>query len=258
MKLLGALLEGPAAYVPRTGWPPWAVLPAALVIFALAVLTGALATVLFGALGGAPAPAAPGPAHQQLMIELAAWISGLQVGLIVLTAAAAGLYSSDRRAALALARPAGGWRVLPLALLPLFIGTALWTGLLLLWNPAIVVHDLRPFQELLRSDALVVVLLVISIGAPLSEELLFRGFIFSGLAKSRLGVLGTSLLTALLWTSLHLGYSIFGLVEVLSIGLYLSWLLVRTGSLWVTIFCHAVYNTVVALSLLFVTLPPGS
>jgi membrane protease YdiL (CAAX protease family) len=252
--MLGALLEGPAAYAPRTGWPPWAVLPAALVILALAVLAGASATVLLGALGGT----APGPAQPRLMIQLTAWIAGLQVGVIVLTLAAAGLYSSDRRQALALRQPAGGWRVLPLALVPLFAGTGLWTGFLLLWNPAIVVHDLRPFQELLRSDAAVVVLLVISIGAPLSEELLFRGFIFSGLAKSRLGLVGTSLLTALLWSAMHVGYSIFGLVEVLGIGLYLSWLLVRTGSLWVTVFCHAVYNTVVALSLLIVTLPAAS
>jgi membrane protease YdiL (CAAX protease family) len=257
MTMLGALIEGPAAYAPRTGWPPWAVLPAAVGIFGLAGLMGLGVTWAYGAFAGIEGPAATGPAHKQMM-HLAAWLISLQAGVVVLTLAAAGLYSSDRRGALALAEPAGGWRILPLALVPLFIGTALWTGFLLLWNPTVVVHDLLPFQELLRSDALVVVLLVICVGAPLSEELLFRGFIFSGLAKSRLGLLGTSLVTALLWTVMHVGYSIFGLIEVLGIGLYLSWLLVRTGSVWVTIFCHAVYNTAVAVSLLLVTLPPGS
>ncbi len=68
-------------------------------------------------------------------------------------------------------------------------------------------------------------------------------------------LLGTGILTAVLWTGLHYGYSVFGLIEVLGIGLYFSWLLVRTGSLWVTIFCHAVYNTVVGLALYFVSLP---
>ena len=54
---------------------------------------------------------------------------------------------------------------------------------------------------------------VIGIGAPLSEELLFRGFLFSALAKSRLGSRRGRPDLAL-WTLLHVGYSIFGLIEV--------------------------------------------
>ena len=113
------------------------------------------------------------------------------------------------------------------------------------WRPEVVAADLRPFKELMSGGGAPMMLLIIGLGAPLSEELMFRGFLFSGLAKSRLGVLGTGILTAVLWAGLHYGYSVFGLIEVLGIGLYFSWLLVRTGSLWVTIFCHAVYNTVV-------------
>jgi CAAX protease family protein len=252
MTILGALTKGPAAYVPRTGWPAWAVLPAAVGIFVLAALIGAGAVLAYGALSGTTVTE-----PQMMMLQLAAWIAGLQIGIIGLTVLAAGFFSSKRADALALRPPAGGWRVLPVALLPLFVVTAVWTGLLLQWNPTAVFRDLRPFQELLNSDAVWVILPVISLGAPLSEELLFRGFLFSGLAKTRLGLIGTSILTTLLWTGLHAGYSIFGLIEVLGIGLYLSWVLVRTGSLWATIFCHAVYNTVVAVSLLLVTLPPA-
>jgi uncharacterized protein len=112
------------------------------------------------------------------------------------------------------------------------------------------------FSDLLHGEMGILALIAIGIGAPLSEELLFRGFLFSGLAKSRLGLLGTGILTAVLWTALHIGYSIFGLIEVVAIGLYFAWVLVRTGSLWVPIFCHAVYNTVIGLVLYFVTLPP--
>lgn len=256
---LGGLTEGPAAYVPRTGWPAWAVLPAGVAILALAALSGTFLSVVYGVLSGAElsetvARGAPPP---QVMLQLAAWVVGMQVGAVVLTWVAAGLFSSRRREALALGAPAGGWGVLPWALIPLFVGTAIWTGLLLWLRPTIVIQDLRPFQELLHSDALWVMLVVICVGAPLSEELLFRGFLFSALAKSRLGLIGTSILTTLLWTSLHAGYSLFGLVEVLGVGLYLSWLLVRTGSLWVTIFCHGVYNTVIAIALVLVTLPAG-
>jgi membrane protease YdiL (CAAX protease family) len=130
-----------------------------------------------------------------------------------------------------------------------------WTALVLFLQPGTVYQDLRPFQELLKGDAVYLMLSVIMIGAPLSEELLFRGFLFSGLAKSRLGLAGTAVLTTLLWTGLHAGYSAFGLIEVLGIGLYFSWLLIRTGSVWVTIFCHAVYNSIVALALLVFTVP---
>jgi membrane protease YdiL (CAAX protease family) len=256
MTMLGALTRGPAAYVPRSGWPAWAVLPAAVGIFVLAAVIGAGAMLLYGWLSGsAVLEQVAGEHSPQMLVQLAVWALGLQVGTIALTLLAAGLFSSQRADALALRPPAPGWRVLPLALLPLFVGTALWTGILLQWQPTVVFQDLRPFQELLYSEAVWVIVPVICLGAPLSEELLFRGFLFSALAKTRLGLVGTSILTALLWTTLHVGYSIFGLIEVLGIGLYLSWVLVRTGSLWVTIFCHGVYNTVVVVALLLVALP---
>lgn len=255
MSMLGALFKGPAAYVPRSGWPAWAVIPATLGIFGIAALLGIAASWGYGVLTAPAEGMPPGERIEHMMMPLVAWLVTLQVSVIVLTLTAAGLYSSDRRSALALVEPAGGWRILPVALVPLFIGTILWTGALLLWDPTIVVSDLRPFKELLHGEALWLVLLAICVGAPLSEELLFRGFLFSALAKSRLGLIGTGILTAALWTALHVGYSLFGLLEVLAIGLYFSWLLVRTGSLWATIFCHSVYNTVVAISLLLVPLP---
>jgi hypothetical protein len=254
MTMLGALTKGPAGYAPRSGWPAWAVLPMAVGIFVLAGLAAAVVSLAYGALTGGTVPA-PGESSQQMMLQLATWAAGLQIGVIVLTLAVAGRSAASRAGTLALVPPPGGWGVLPVALLPLFAGTALWTAALLYWQPTVVFGDLRPFQELLHGEALWVMLPVICLGAPLSEELLFRGFLFSGLAKTRLGLVGTSILTALLWTTLHVGYSIFGLLEVLGIGLYLSWVLVRTGSLWATIFCHAVYNAVVAVSLLLVTLP---
>ncbi len=244
---------GPA-YVPRTGWPAWAVLPAAVVIFAIAAVIGLVASIGVAAFL-APGSAAP-TVTQPPPLVVVAWLAGLQVGLIALTILAAGFFGSDRAETLALRAPRGGWRVLGLGLIPMFALTGVWTALLMWWRPEIVIGDLRVFKELLQGDAALMALLVIGIGAPLSEELLFRGFLFSGLAKSRLGLTGTGVLTAVLWTALHFGYSVFGLIEVFAIGLYFSWLLVRTGSVWVTIFCHAVYNTVIGLLLYFITLPP--
>lgn len=257
MTILGALTKGPAAYAPRSGWPAWAVLPVAVGIFLLAGLAAAMVSLAYGWFTGGTGPVVAGESSQQVMMQLATWAAGLQIGVILLTLAVAGRSAASRAGTLALVPPAGGWRVLPIALLPLFAGTGLWTAGLLYWQPTVVFGDLRPFQQLLQGDALWVMLPVISLGAPLSEELLFRGFLFSGLAKTRLGLIGTSILTTLLWTGLHAGYSIFGLIEVLGIGLYLSWVLVRTGSLWATIFCHALYNTVVAVCLLLIAVPPA-
>jgi membrane protease YdiL (CAAX protease family) len=249
--MLDALLKGPPAYVARGGWPAWAVIPAAFGIigvallgtvavwFAIRVVTGVTLSVSGNGYG--------------LPLLFGAW----QIFVVLLTLAAARFHAPDRAEALALRPPAQGWRVLPVALLPLFLVGGAWTGIISFLNPDAVLHDLRPFQQLLHGDAFWLMLLVIGLGAPLSEEILFRGFMFPGLAKSRLGFVGAGILSSILWTMLHAGYSLFGLLEVLSIGFYFAWLLVRTGSLWTTIFCHAVYNTVMAVGLYFVNLPPG-
>ena len=104
-------------------------------------------------------------------------------------------------------------------------------------------------MPLLRSIGLAIV-----VGAPLSEELLFRGFLLSALAQSRLGYFGAALLTTLGWTVLHAGYSGLGLIEVFLAGLLFSWLLWRTGNLWVPIACHAFYNGIVLFAIVAVLL----
>lgn len=252
--MANVLLAGPAGYRAQTGWPAWAALPAGVIIFILAALVGFVSLWLNGDLGSDTNVLAPG-GQPQMGASVAVWLVGMQLGVVVFTYIAAGFFSSNRVLSLSLLKPAGGWSVLFWALIPMFLIAGVWTGLLVFWDPEIVARDLRPFVQLMNSDAFYLVLLMICVGAPLSEEILFRGFLFSALAKTRLGLIGTSLVTSLLWTSLHAGYSIFGLIEVLWIGLYFSWLLVRTGSLWVTIFCHALYNTAVSIALMMVTLP---
>jgi Type II CAAX prenyl endopeptidase Rce1-like len=96
---------------------------------------------------------------------------------------------------------------------------------------------------------------VLALGAPLAEELLFRGFLLSALARTRAGFAGAALISTSLWTALHAGYSLIGIVEVFTIGLFFSWMLWRTGSLRVPIFCHALYNSLLVCMLRFVALP---
>ena len=239
--------------MPRTNWPAWAVLPAGLLIFGLAAALGAVGSIVMAIVLSPDAALVPAELpHSVIMAGLYAQ----QITTIVFTILFAGFFASNRAETLALRAPRGGWGVLVLSLIPLFGLTGVWTALLMWLRPDVVIGDLRLFSDLLQGKLAIFALVAIGIGAPLSEELLFRGFLFSGLAKSRLGLVGTSILTAFFWTMLHVGYSIFGLIEVFAIGLYFSWLLVRTGSLWAPMFCHAVYNTVIGLVLYFVILPP--
>ena len=54
---------------------------------------------------------------------------------------------------------------------------------------------------------------------------------------------------------LHWGYSAAGMAEVFLIGLYFSWLLWRTGSLFPALVCHALYNSGLVLMLRYAPLP---
>lgn len=125
-----------------------------------------------------------------------------------------------------------------------------YAGVLLFFVPEVILNDLKPFIEALKSNSWILLAVAVCIGAPLSEEFMFRGFLFSALASSPLGVLGATLVTNTAWTALHSQYSIYGLIDIFLIGLVLSWLVWRTGSVWVSVFCHAIYNTIVFFGLL--------
>ena len=78
--------------------------------------------------------------------------------------------------------------------------------------------------------------------APVWEELAFRGFLQSALAKSRLGFWPAALVSNTIWTALHFGYSAAGLASVFLAGLMLFWLVWRTGSVRIAIVAHMVAN----------------
>lgn len=89
----------------------------------------------------------------------------------------------------------------------------------------------------------------ICVGAPLAEELLFRGAWFSRL-EPRLGTWPTILLTGLSFGVVHLGAP--WTVPVLAVlGIGLGWLRARSGSVWPSVLAHGLNNAAgVALLLL--------
>ncbi len=84
--------------------------------------------------------------------------------------------------------------------------------------------------------------------APLFEECFFRGFVFVGLAGSKIGAPGAIILTALTWALLHVQYDIYGMGSILVLGIVFGIVRHRTGSLWSTLLLHALWNLAALIS----------
>lgn len=246
-----SLLRGPAAYRPASPWRPGM---AVLATVAIVCLSFAAAAVLAGLAGepgllGRPRPG-PDTAAGSLRV-FAIW----QAVVVILTLLLSAFFRGRIRDVLALHPPAGGWKAYAGAVAGLMVLQLSLAGAQHLIMRQDVLADLRPFVDLARGPDWLVTAAVVGIGAPLSEELLFRGFLLSALARTALGFWGAATIATLLWTAMHIGYSVIGVLEVFLIGMFFSWLLWRTGSLRVAIFCHALYNSLIVVALRFVDLP---
>lgn len=91
----------------------------------------------------------------------------------------------------------------------------------------------------------------IALGAPLFEELFFRGFLYAGLAPSRLGARGAIVLVALLWALIHIQYDWYGIATIFVIGVLLGVARARTGSLVVPLLLHVAGNSFALLETAF-------
>jgi uncharacterized protein len=109
--------------------------------------------------------------------------------------------------------------------------------------PAFVFDTLASAEA---AHALPIFLAAVAAVAPLGEELTVRGFIYRGFAASWLGPAGAILLTSALWASIHVQYDWFFIGEVFVLGLILGWMRYRSGSTWLTVILHGVYNLIAA------------
>jgi hypothetical protein len=246
--------EAARRYRPVTSWPASLAVAAGLIMFVVASLAGVAGQAAYIALtgGGIQATSPNQAADPGAMLS---FLVVMQATLVLLVVVASRLFGDRPRDVLALGAPAQGRRAYALGLAGLLaIVGVLDIGAIAL-GPEPLLRDIKPFVGLINSRLWWLTLMIVGIGAPLSEELLFRGFLMSALARTRIGFVGAGLLTTASWTALHAGYSAFGMFEVGVIGLYLSWLLWRTGSLRVTMFCHGVYNALMTLLIGVLPLP---
>lgn len=90
---------------------------------------------------------------------------------------------------------------------------------------------------------------VVVVAGPIIEEMIFRGFMFTTLIKTRLGFVGTAVITSGCWTVLHYQYTWHILIVLFGFGLALAYVVWRTGSLWPGIVAHSANNLASALIL---------
>jgi uncharacterized protein len=86
--------------------------------------------------------------------------------------------------------------------------------------------------------------------APVSEEIMFRGFLFRGWSEPPVGVTGTIFLTSLLFSLEHIpGNGPLFVVETFCLGVMFGWLRWCSGSIVIPIAIHSLTNLVVDVEL---------
>ena len=131
------------------------------------------------------------------------------------------------------------------------VGAAIgvWIGFIvfsLVWKTAISLDDPQTLPDQLGIEGsnlnLVLVVVIITVLAPVSEELLFRGFIFRALRNWR-GFAPAAVITGLIFGAVHIGSSPVGYaLPLAAFGFGLCLLYQWTGSLYPCIALHAANN----------------
>ncbi|MEZ5774599.1 MAG: CPBP family intramembrane glutamic endopeptidase [Hyphomicrobiaceae bacterium] len=238
---------------PRTRTGPVSAVALTVIIMLISVIVGVAAIAAkLAALGELGRFATLKDPDGWDVADLVALLIVPQLVTVGLVAWFAGFNGSERRLALSLEPPVNGVRDYLLAIaLMVVLGLGIGVGIDQLF-PHDSTEDVKFFLPMMQGGLLPFTLFALVVGAPLSEELLFRGYLFPSIAKSPIGVVGATLISDLLWTALHAGnsYSAQGMLQIFLLGLVLSYILVRTGSIWPGIVGHGAYNGVMALFML--------
>jgi membrane protease YdiL (CAAX protease family) len=103
------------------------------------------------------------------------------------------------------------------------------------------------FLKFILSEPLILGVITTIVIAPILEEFIFRGFLFSQL-RITLGNWGAIILSSLAWTSLHFQYELKILFVLFVLGLFLGFLRWKYNSLFLVMALHAVNNLVALIT----------
>jgi uncharacterized protein len=238
--LSNTLLTGPPLYLARGPWSPlWAVVVAIVILAGLQLASGVLGSLASAAFAGVAPERLSGP---QILMGLLVFLLLSQVATIGLTWLAASRFGGNAREVLQADRGPSGVGEVAKAVAGLVLVLGTFNGLVHLLRPDLLFADMQQFVPMIQGSLWPLTALGVGVGAPISEELLFRGFVLSAVAQWRYGFWPAALLVNTVWTAFHFGYSLVGMLEVFVGGLYLTWLLWRSGTIWLPIICHAATN----------------
>ncbi len=231
--------EGDPSRSPRTTWPWWSA-PVALVAALVAAAVGGLIVDVPALLLGVKISSShtpPGLAIADTFVQ--------DVAFVIVAVYCAHMSGRAVRAwQLGLRRPGVGWGWASAMIVALF---AAFLVLSVVWAEAFNPGKEKLLEQLgSNEDAL---LLVLSAGltcvvAPICEEFLFRGYIFTAL-RNRTGTWVAALVTGVLFGAVHAGSApALDLVPLAALGFGLCLLYRRSGSLYPCIFAHAINNSI--------------
>jgi membrane protease YdiL (CAAX protease family) len=236
--------ELPHARSPDTSWPPWSAalaLVGGLVLAAMGGLVVDLPALAFGVkLTSSHTP--PGLAIADTVVQDIAFV------LAALYCARLGGRAVSAWQ-LGLRRPAVGWwtaaRLIVLLLLLFIVLSVVWSEVL---HP----EEEKLLEQLGSNEGAVLLALsaaLTCVVAPICEEILFRGYIFTALRNWR-GTIPAALITALLFGGVHIGSApVLDLVPLAGLGFGLCLLYRYTGSLYPSIVAHSLNNSLAFSSL---------
>jgi membrane protease YdiL (CAAX protease family) len=227
------------------GWPPWSAAIALVGGLALALVGGLLVDVPALALGVkiSSAHTPPGITLADTVIQ--------DIGFVLAAVYCAHIGGRAVRSwQFGLRRPLGSWRraigLVLLLIVAFILLSAIWSAALHPPEDTQVLESLGSHEGtllLLASAALTCVV------APICEEFLFRGFIFTALRNWR-GTLPAAVITGLVFGGVHYGSApALDLVPLAALGFGLCLLYRYTGSLYPSIAAHSLNNSLAFSSL---------
>jgi membrane protease YdiL (CAAX protease family) len=101
------------------------------------------------------------------------------------------------------------------------------------------------------TDMIILILFTLCLVVPIMEELIFRGWLFSKVAQTKLGNIGALLLTAFFFTIIHSQYeNVMTFLMLLAFGLLLGFVRYKSNNISYTVIIHALFNTLTLTALL--------